>query len=183
MVGDVKQSIYRFRLADPTIFLDKYARYADYRVAEEGEGRTVLLSANFRSRPEVLEGVNFLFRNVMTQAVGEMDYTPDEALVPGRADLPPDGRYCVELDCVDLTGLTDGEDGRADKDLVEARAVAARIAALLSEGLPIGERSVTAEDIVILLRSPGPVLWAYTQALNEAGIPWQAEEGLSLIHI
>ena len=43
MVGDVKQSIYRFRLADPTIFLDKYARYADYRVAEEGEGRTVLL--------------------------------------------------------------------------------------------------------------------------------------------
>ena len=177
MVGDVKQSIYRFRLADPTIFLDKYARYADYRVAEEGEGRTVLLSANFRSRPEVLEGVNFLFCNVMTQAVGEMDYTPDEALVPGRADLPPDGRYCVELDCVDLTGLTDGEDGRADKDLVEARAVAARIAALLSEGLPIGERSVTPEDIVILLRSPGPVLWAYTQALNEAGIPWQAEEG------
>ena len=176
MVGDVKQSIYRFRLADPTIFLDKYGRYADYRVAEEGEGRTVLLSANFRSRPEVLEGVNFLFRNVMTRTVGEMDYTPDEALVPGRADLPPDGRYCVELNCVDLSGLSDGEDGRADKDLVEARAAAARIAQLLAGGLPIGERSVTPDDIVILLRSPGPVLWAYTQALDEAGIPWQAEE-------
>jgi len=176
MVGDVKQSIYRFRLADPTIFLDKYSRYADWRVAEEGEGRTVQLSRNFRSRLEVLEGVNFIFRNVMTEAVGEMDYTPDEALVPGREDLPPDGRYRVELDCVDLAGTPeDGGGEKPDKDLAEARAVAGRIAALLDEGLPIGDRAVTPEDIVILLRSPGPVLGCYTQALSEAGIPWQTE--------
>ena len=177
MVGDVKQSIYRFRLADPTIFLDKYGRYADYRVAEEGEGRTILLSRNFRSRPEVLEGTNFVFRNVMTTPVGEMDYTDAEALVPGREDLPPDDRYCVEVDCVDLSSLTDDpENGKVPKDLVEARAVAGRISSLLREGLPIGDRSVTEEDIVILLRSPGPVLRYYTQALDEAGIRWQAEE-------
>ena len=178
MVGDVKQSIYRFRLADPTIFLRKYGQYADASVAEPGEGRTVLLSRNFRSRPEVLEGTNFIFRNVMTEPVGEMDYTGDEALIPGREDLPPDGRYCVELDCVDLSD-PDGEEEeeKLDKDLAEARAAAARIAELLREGLPIGDRPVTPEDIVILLRSPGPVLADYTLALDEQGIPWQAEDG------
>ena len=177
MVGDVKQSIYRFRLADPTIFLDKYGRYADYRVAEEGEGRTILLSRNFRSRPEVLEGTNFVFRNVMTAPVGEMDYTDAEALIPGREDFPSDDRYCVELDCVDLSALTDDpENGKTPKDLVEARMAAGRIAELLKEGLPIGDRPVKEEDIVILLRSPGPVLRYYTQALDEAGIRWQAEE-------
>lgn len=177
MVGDVKQSIYRFRLADPTIFLEKYGRYAHHESAQPGEGRTVVLSQNFRSRPEVLEGTNFIFRNVMTGPVGEMDYTDAEALVPGRKDLPPDGRYCVELDCVDLSDLAEADDGeKAGKDLIEARAVAGRIGALLREGLPIGERPVTAEDIVILLRSPGPVLGVYTRALDEAGIPWQAEE-------
>ena len=177
MVGDVKQSIYRFRLADPTIFLNKYGRYAHHEVAEEGEGRTIVLSRNFRSRPEVLEGTNFIFRNVMTRTVGEMDYTEDEELVPGRTDLPGDERYCVELDCVDLSTLTDDpEKGKVSKDLVEARGVAARISDLLAEGLPMGDRPVTVEDIVILLRSPGPVMGAYTQALDEAGIPWQAED-------
>ncbi len=176
MVGDVKQSIYRFRLADPTIFLEKYGRFADYRVAEAGEGRTILLSRNFRSRPEILEGVNFIFRNVMTAPVGEMDYTSDEALIPGREGLAPDERFCVELDCVDLSALEAGEE-KPEKDLVEARAAAARISALLAEGLPVGERAVTPEDIVILLRSPGPVQGYYTQALDEAGIPWQTEGG------
>ncbi len=178
LVGDVKQSIYRFRLANPTIFLEKYSRFADYRVAEEGEGRTILLSRNFRSRPEVLEGVNFLFRNVMTRTLGEMDYTDDEALVPGREDLPPDSRYRVELNCVDLSTLEEDREGeKPDKDLIEARAVAGRISALLDEGLPIGDRPVAPEDIVILLRSPGPVVGYYTQALDEAGIPWQTEGG------
>ncbi len=178
MVGDVKQSIYRFRLADPTIFLKKYAQYADYRVAEKGEGRTILLSRNFRSRPEVLDGVNFIFRNVMTEAAAEIEYTQEEALVSGREDFEADGRYCVELDCVDLSELeADAEGEKPDKDLVEARAVAARIAALLAEGLPIGDRALRAEDIVILLRSPNPVLASYTQALDEAGIPWQTDGG------
>ena len=97
LVGDVKQSIYRFRLADPTIFLGKYRAFADYTRAAEGEERRLILSRNFRSRPEVLEGANFVFRNVMSADFGEMDYTADEALYPG-APFPPDGRYAVELD-------------------------------------------------------------------------------------
>ena len=80
LVGDVKQSIYRFRLADPTIFLGKYRAWPDYTGAAEGEPRRLILSKNFRSRPEVLEGANFLFRNLMSADFGEMDYTDDEAL-------------------------------------------------------------------------------------------------------
>lgn len=178
MVGDVKQSIYRFRLAEPGIFLDKLDRFAPADRARPGEGRKVLLSQNFRSRPEVLDGVNFIFRNVMTRPVGELDYTEESALRPGRADLLPDPRYRVELDCVDLSTLTgDGEEERTDKDLVTARAAAKRVRELLDSGLPVGNRPVRVEDIVILLRSPSPVLRHYAAALEEQGLPWSADGG------
>ena len=179
MVGDVKQSIYRFRLAEPGIFLDKLERFAPADRSRPGEGRKVLLSDNFRSRPEVLSGVNFIFRNVMSRAAGELDYDEDAALRLGRADLAPDPRYGVELDCVDLSALPegDGEEEKADKDLIAARAAARRIREVLDSGLPIGERRVRAEDIVLLLRSPGPVLRHYAAALEEQGLPWSAEGG------
>ena len=178
MVGDVKQSIYRFRLAEPGIFLDKLDQFAPADSARPGEGRKVLLSHNFRSRPEVLEGVNFIFRSVMTRAAGELDYTEEAALRPGRAAPPPDPRYQVELNCVDLSALTDeGEEEKADKDLIAARAVARRVRELLDSGLPVGDRPVRAEDIVILLRSPNPVLRHYAAALEEQGLPWSADGG------
>ena len=178
MVGDVKQSIYRFRLAEPEIFLDKYDRFSAAENAASGEGRKILLSDNFRSRPEVLDAVNFIFRGVMTRAAGELDYTDAEALRPGRADLLPDEQYCVELNCVDLSTLTDDEDAlQTDKDLITARAAARRVQELLDSGLPIGDRPVRAGDVVILLRSPGPVLRHYAAALDELGIPWSAEGG------
>ena len=178
MVGDVKQSIYRFRLAEPGIFLDKLDRFAPADRAAPGEGRKVLLTRSFRSRPEVLDGVNFVFRNVMTRAAGELDYGEDEALRPGRADLPPDPRYRVELNCVDLSTLTDGGgEEKADKSLIAARAAARRIREVLDSGLSVGDRPVRAEDVVILLRSPNPVLHHYAAALEELSIPWSAEGG------
>ena len=177
-VGDVKQSIYRFRLADPTLFLDKYHRWPHREQAVEGEGRKLLLSQNFRSRPEVLEAANFVFRSIMTRMAGELDYTPEEALQVGRGDLLPDPRFQTELCCVDLSELSDeGEQGKTDKDLVEARAVAARMRALREEGLEIDGRNVDWGDMVILLRSPGPLLRHYAAALDEQGIPWSAEGG------
>ena len=180
-VGDVKQSIYRFRLADPTIFLGKYRTWPDYTRAAAGQPRRLILSKNFRSRPEVLEGANFLFRSLMSAEFGEMDYTADEALYPGGA-WAPDSRYAVELDALDASA--DGEAGgeKLPRDLIEARFAARRIRELLDGGFPVsdgegGERPVRASDIVILLRSPNTVLHHYARALGERSLPWEAEGG------
>lgn len=91
-VGDVKQSIYRFRLADPTIFLEKYLSYVPASEAEEGQPRKVLLSRNFRSCREVLDGTNFVFRAIMSREMGEMDYGDDEQLYFGAEAAYPPGR-------------------------------------------------------------------------------------------
>ena len=188
-VGDVKQSIYRFRLADPSIFLDKYRRFPDGAQAAEGEPRRRVLSQNFRSRPQVLEGCNDLFRNIMSTELGELDYTDDQALVPGKlfptvgtAPLGgPTDPYTLELDALDLSFLGEQEGERDDKSLLEARFAARRIRALLDEPLMIEEgnglRPLRPSDVMILLRSPGPVLHCYLQALNEEGVPWTADGG------
>ena len=179
-VGDVKQSIYRFRLADPTIFLDKYRRFAAGEQAKEGEPRKRVLSRNFRSRPQVLEGCNDLFQNIMSTEFGELDYTEDQALVPGAA-FPEGEDYALELDALDLSFLGDQEGEKDSKDLLEARYAARRIRELLAQPLMIaegeGQRPVRPSDIMILLRSPGSVLHHYLRALGEEGIPWSADGG------
>ena len=88
LVGDVKQSIYQFRLADPGIFLKKYRDYAPADSAGPGEGRKVLLSHNFRSGAEVIEGVNAVFEDCMSPKVGGLRYTQEEALREG-VPIPP----------------------------------------------------------------------------------------------
>ena len=108
----MKQSIYRFRLADPTIFLEKYRRFRDGEEAGAGEPRRRVLSRNFRSRPRVLEGCNDLFRAVMSRDFGEVDYTDDQALVPGAA-FPPGEDDALELDVLDLSLLGEQEEGGA----------------------------------------------------------------------
>ena len=188
-VGDVKQSIYRFRLADPSIFLKKFNAYPDGDEAAEGEPRRRVLSRNFRSRPQVLEGCNDLFRNIMSTELGELDYDDSQKLVPGKTflseeDAPPGGPsdpYALELDAVDLSFLGEQEGEKDDKSLLEARFAARRIRALLEQPLMIEEgervRPLRPSDVMILLRSPGPVLHHYLQALNEEGIPWIADGG------
>ncbi len=80
MVGDVKQSIYRFRQARPELFMDKYNNYS----TEDGQPyRKILLYKNFRSRKNVVDSVNFIFRQIMSVNAGELDYTEEEALNPG----------------------------------------------------------------------------------------------------
>lgn len=80
MVGDVKQSIYRFRQAQPELFLEKYERYSD---TSSNGTRRIILQRNFRSRPQVLKAVNFIFSKLMSREAGEMTYTETEALIPG----------------------------------------------------------------------------------------------------
>ena len=184
LVGDVKQSIYRFRLADPTIFLAKYGAYPPAGSAAEGEPRRLTLSRNFRSRPEILDGVNFLFRGILSKPFGELDYGDDQALYPG-APAEFDPACAVELDGLDLSALAeeedDGDGEDASKDLMEARAAAKRLRELYDGGFSVdgenGPRPVQWEDMAVLLRSVGPVLHLYAAAFAEQGIPWTADKG------
>lgn len=181
MVGDVKQSIYRFRLADPTIFLEKYRTFADWTEAQEGEDRKITMSKNFRSRPEVLEAANDLFRNIMSRDLGEMDYTDAEALYPGGT-FPTGEGYETELHVLNFNDDPALTEDKQNKNFLEARFVAKEIAELLRSGFLVsdgtgGQRPLEPDDIAILLRSPGPVRHFYTLALEEQGVGWSAEEG------
>ena len=178
-VGDVKQSIYRFRLADPTIFLEKYLSYVPASEAEEGQPRKVLLSRNFRSRREVLDGTNFVFRSVMSREMGEMDYGDDEQLYFGaEAAYPPRPGMEPELHFISVENT---QEESFDRTEMEARFTARRIRQLLDEKFQVqGEdgrpRPVEPEDIVILMRSPRARLAAYTAALRRENIPCTSGE-------
>ena len=178
-VGDVKQSIYRFRLADPTIFLDKYARFPSE--GEAGTAKKAVLTRNFRSRPQVLGAVNDLFRAIMSPGMGELEYSGDQALRAGAAFPENDAPvWDTELDVL-LTDAPeeDEETEKVPKDLQEARFVAQRLKNLLLTGFQVTDgdalRPVRPGDMAVLLRSPGSVTHHYARAFREAGLPWQAE--------
>ena len=169
-VGDVKQSIYRFRLADPTIFMGKYRQFADAADAEEGQPRRMVLSRNFRSRGEVLEATNFVFSDIMSQ---EMGYTDQEKLYFGAAYYTSAAGRETELHVV---SVEETPDQTLDRTEAEARFTARRIRQLLDEKFPVqaGEgamRPVRPEDIVILMRSPRSRMQTFTRALAREGIP------------
>ena len=175
MVGDVKQSIYQFRLADPGIFLRKYETYDMVEQARPMEGRKVLLSHNFRSGGEVIEGVNDVFRRCMRPKVGGLYYGDTEALREGIPHEPlPD--HGVEFHAIEVEEDTYNE---------EAAYVADQIQLMLRNGAPIrsgeGFRPVTPEDIVILLRSPGSVGGHFQRALEERGIRCASGGGTDLL--
>ncbi len=175
MVGDVKQSIYQFRLADPGIFLEKYHRYVPAETAVAGEGRKVHLSRNFRSGGEVIEAVNDVFSTCMTPQVGGLRYGEAEALCQGgsQENLPEPGAelYVVEV--------------REDRYQEEAAFVADKIQAMLKNGTPVrkkeGLRPVEPEDIVILLRSPGSTGSCFQRALEARGIRCSSGGGMDLL--
>lgn len=165
MVGDVKQSIYQFRLADPGIFLEKYNTFSFAEEAKPGEGRKVLLSSNFRSSGGVISAVNDVFTACMSPSVGGLFYGEDEMLREGIDHIPlPEPE-------VELYGI----DVREDTYQEEAAFVASHIKKLLDGTHMVRQedalRPITADDIVILLRSPGSVGGEFRFALEQAGIP------------
>lgn len=164
MVGDVKQSIYQFRLADPGIFLKKYNEYESAENAKPGQGRKVLLSHNFRSSGGVLQGVNDIFSFCMSPDVGGLRYGEEEALREGIPHTPMEEPE-VELLALDVQESTYAE---------EAELVAGRVAELLDGAHFVrqgeGFRPIRPEDIAILLRSPGSVGSSYLRALEKRGI-------------
>ena len=180
-VGDVKQSIYRFRLADPTIFLGKYNRFRSYEEAEEGEERKILLTKNFRSRREILESTNFIFENILSREMGEMEYGEDEALHFGAEYYPPREDCATEFHLIAAHRKSPEISHPVKRLTAEARFVARRIQELLEEGYPVTDgdgtlRPCRSEDIVILMRSPGSRAAAFAEALAERNIPCSFEE-------
>ena len=174
LVGDVKQSIYQFRLADPGIFLDKYEKYVPAGEAEPGQGRKILLSHNFRSGGEIIDAVNDVFRTCMRPKVGGLAYGEAEELREGipHNRLPS----AVELHVIET---------REDQYHEEAAFVADRICQMLREGTPVREgdglRPVRPEDIVILLRSPGSGGSYFQKALEARGIRCASGGGTDLL--
>ena len=179
-VGDVKQSIYRFRLADPRIFLQHYNTWPPLAAADEHESAKLLLSRNFRSRREVLEATNFVFRNVLSREMGELDYGENEMLRPGASYA--ESTVCgAEFHLLDLPTQTGEHRVRASE--AEAAFVADYIRNMLSSKFPVQDdktrelRPVREEDIVILMRSPSTRLLDYRRALESRGIRCAADAG------
>lgn len=176
LVGDVKQSIYRFRLADPQIFLDKYASFVPAEMAQPGQGRKILLSDNFRSGAEVISGINQVFSACMSPTVGGLHYGEEEALREGMPHIAlPD--EATELHVLQV------DDG--DSYEKEAAFTAARIRQMLESGVTVrqgeGLRPMTAEDVVILLRSPSSMAEPFRQALEAEGIRCALDGGTNLM--
>ena len=178
LVGDVKQSIYRFRLADPEIFNEKYRAWADAAEAAPGAPRRVLLRENFRSRREILAGANAVFTRCMSRRLGDIDYDENAALIPG-ASYPGEGAR-PEILLLRLPETGEGEE-RPDKTALEARMTAKAIRGLAERGVTVTEngrqRPLRWGDIAILLRSANTVGGVYRRALAQEGVPVSSGQG------
>lgn len=173
MVGDVKQSIYRFRLSRPELFMEKYDRYP----LTDGPEQRIDLHKNFRSRGEVLDSVNYIFRQIMGRALGGVEYDDSAALYVG-ADYPKAEGNETELLLLDPeedeTFLAETEELSVRQK--EASAIAVRIKRLMEEQLVVdketGElRPVQYRDIVILTRSLKGFADVFAEQLKKTGIP------------
>ena len=153
-VGDVKQSIYRFRQARPDLFLNRYHSY------QAGEGKMIELRDNFRSSPDVLDYCNLFFRNLMTEDFGGIDYDNKVALRAGE-----ESPMALEHETQETLLMVTGEDPLEedlDKLLAEAVMIGDKIRKLHSEGYAY-------RDMVILLRSAkeeGQLLADCLESLN-----------------
>jgi len=198
-VGDVKQSIYRFRLAEPSLFADRQRRFCD-----GAQGKLIFLQTNFRSRPEILDAVNLVFRQLMREGLGERAVYDDRAeLRPGRMRTG-DARLPIELHVLEKLWSTSDHDEDAEDEAdardddedagyaangdprrwsaVEREAywIGSRILEWRRASLSLNGRAVQYRDIAILLRSPRFHAERVAAVLTGAGIPAYADVGGSL---
>nr|WP_106783806.1 helicase-exonuclease AddAB subunit AddA [Lysinibacillus timonensis] len=193
MVGDVKQSIYRFRLAEPMLFLNKYLHFEEDPITT---GLKIDLNANFRSRQEVLHGTNYIFEQIMGESVGEIDYDEKAGLKPGapynEEETPVE--LAILYENSDEDEIDESNDDILDQDVVvqaeiaksqqEARYIIHRIKELMASGATVYNakekdpakrtRPLRYSDIVILMRS---MTWSgdLVEEFKAAGIPLYAE--------
>ena len=189
MVGDVKQSIYRFRLADPTIFLAKHSSFIEHKgILGNNTGRKIHLSANFRSQAGIINIINHLFAKIMSNELGELDYNENEQLTAGnvrkgkqgkkgkQGAIEEEGKQQAEpevlIEVIDISGIDNEDDEESpEKTECEAQHVANRIKELVE-----GSSSLAYSDIVILLRSLKNKAGIYASALINVGVPVDIQE-------
>ncbi len=171
-VGDVKQSIYKFRLAMPELFLHKAETFVPYDGGAQGS--KIILGNNFRSRKGVVDLVNFVFSRIMTKQTGEMDYTRDEELVFSAAYQPVE---CPESEwhLLETHGQSKEEALRA-----QARYAADRILEYVRQKVPVrtktGTRPAGFGDFCILLRTVKKAADIFAAECQSRGIPVSYEK-------
>lgn len=170
-VGDIKQSIYRFRLADPSIFVGKQQQWKPHPQPAPAPA-TLALDANFRSAPGVIAGINYLFETFFSKGLGGVDYGDGQRLVVG-GDKNAAYQGMCEVD------VMDGADTEA-----EAQHIARRIAEMVQSGFAVrgkeGVRPCRYDDFCILLRGRKGFP-TYEGALRTAGIPVFADSAADLL--
>lgn len=174
MVGDVKQSIYRFRLARPELFIDKYKTYTEH----DSSCQKIDLHKNFRSRTEVVEAVNHIFFQIMQEDIGNVAYDQQAALYAGASYPQPEQpkMFQSELLLAQASPEELEQAQMASWQELEARMVAARIHELLENQFVTDRESgqlrrARCKDIVIVLRSVSGWADTFLKVLTDAGIP------------
>lgn len=174
MVGDVKQSIYRFRLARPELFMEKFDTYE----TTDAPCQRIDLHKNFRSRDSVLTFTNDIFYQIMKRNLGGVDYTDEAALYCG-ADYPAgekEDAFDSEILLTTTQELEEGTKQQISKQKLEAKLIADRIRKMVGKEEVVDEetgefRKVHYGDIVILLRSLSEWADLFAEVLNANGIP------------
>ena len=170
MVGDVKQSIYKFRQAKPEMFLEKYNTYKDNKIQ---------LFANFRSRKNVLDLTNLIFENIMSKEFGSIEYNEEEFLNLGQEYPETDENILgkAELHIIDEASEEIEEQNEiSEKAEIEANFVAKKVKELIDGNYMVydkkkGYRKLQFKDIVILLRKTAKVAPIYEKKLTEMEYP------------
>lgn len=160
MVGDVKQSIYRFRLARPELFMEKYNTFS----LKDGKKQRIDLHKNFRSRNEVVDVVNEIFYHIMGKDLGNVEYDREAALYAGASFPEYEDAACCQPEFILVPAEASGE----DKKQTEARVAAQRIRRLVKDQEIPG---IQYKDIVILLRSLSGWAESFQKVFEQEGIP------------
>ena len=190
MVGDVKQSIYKFRQAMPELFISKYKTYKNKEDKKEEDNLKIQLFKNFRSRENILYFTNLIFQDIMSDGLGDINYNEDEYLNLGADYKESKENLNTEIDIIDLLedeeeNLKESykeseenlEDERIEDVELEARFVANKIKELIDNKFQVWDRKkekyrdISYKDIVILLRSTSNIASVYEQELLNLDLP------------
>ena len=188
MVGDVKQSIYKFRQAMPELFINKYKKYKNKENKKDDDNLKIQLFKNFRSRENVLYFTNLIFQDIMSEELGDIEYNEEEYLNLGANYKESKENLNTEIDLIDLSEeLEETEENKEDEENndeekvenleLEAKFVANKIKRLVDSKFKIWDnkkeeyRDIKYKDIVILLRSTSTAAPVYEQELLNLDIP------------